>query len=311
MLKDNLKTGISVVIPVYNSSQILPYLVERLSNELPKINMNFEVILVNDGSHDESWKVIESLSEKHQYVRGLCLMRNFGQHNALLAGVRCAIHETIVTMDDDLQNPPEEILALTSRLTDNVDLVYGIPMERRHDNWRNFCSSGVRLSLTPLIGKQNARVVSSFRAFRTILRQAFENYNDPFVSIDVLLTWGAHGVDSVKVQHDTRARGASTYTIFKLASHAIAMLTGFSAFPLRLASFIGFVFVLFGVVILFYVLGFYFIIGGSVPGFPFLASIIALFSGAQLFAIGVIGEYLAKIHFRSMNRPAYIVTQRI
>jgi undecaprenyl-phosphate 4-deoxy-4-formamido-L-arabinose transferase len=311
MIESQLKSGISVVIPVYNSAQILPTLVERLASVLPGLSGEFEVILVNDGSHDESWKVIQSLSAKHQWIRGVCLMRNFGQHNALLAGVRCAIHDIIVTLDDDLQNPPEEILALTSRLSDNVDLVYGIPMERQHQNWRNVCSAGVRLSLTPLIGQYNASVVSSFRAFRTNLRQAFEKYNDPFVSIDVLLTWGAHGVDSVKVKHDARARGTSSYTIFKLVSHAIAMLTGYSAFPLRLASFTGFAFVLFGIFILFYVIGLYFINKGSVPGFPFLASIIALFSGAQLFAIGIIGEYLAKIHFRSMNRPAYIVAQRI
>jgi glycosyltransferase involved in cell wall biosynthesis len=306
-----LKSGVSVIIPVYNSALILPELVERLAKVLPGLHGNFEVVLVNDGSRDASWRVIQELGANFKWIRGVCLMRNFGQHNALLAGVRCAIHDIIVTLDDDLQNPPEEILALTSRLSDNVDLVYGIPMERQHENWRNVCSAGVRLSLTPLIGQYNASVVSSFRAFRTNLRQAFEKYNDPFVSIDVLLTWGAHGVDSVKVKHDARARGTSSYTIFKLVSHAIAMLTGYSAFPLRLASFTGFAFVLFGIFILIYVIGLYFINKGSVPGFPFLASIIALFSGAQLFAIGIIGEYLAKIHFRSMNRPAYIVAQRI
>ena len=310
-MKRKLIPGISVVVPVYNSEGMLPELVARLGAVLKGLGIAFELILVNDGSRDNSWLCIEKIVAEKSWVVGVDLMRNYGQHNALLCGLRVAQYATIVTLDDDLQNPPEEIPCLVSKISGCMDLVYGIPVERRHETWRNLCSASVRLSLRPLIGKQNARVVSSFRAFRTNLRQAFENYSDPFVSIDVLLAWGAREVGAVEVHHHPRAQGNSTYTLFKLTSHAVAMLTGFSAFPLRLASLTGFVFVLFGMAILLYVGGFYITNGGSVPGFPFLASIIALFSGAQLFALGVIGEYLAKIHFRSMNRPAYVINSRI
>src|SRR5207248_5274259 len=126
-------------------------------------------------------------------------------------------------------------------------------------------------------------------------------------SIDVLLTWGTTRFAAIPVQHDARKVGTSNYTFRKLLTHALNMITGFSALPLQIAILVGFVFTLFGVGVLIYVVGRYLIFGGSVPGFPFLASAIAIFSGAQLFALGIMGEYLARMHFRMMDRPAYVV----
>jgi undecaprenyl-phosphate 4-deoxy-4-formamido-L-arabinose transferase len=158
-----------------------------------------------------------------------------------------------------------------------------------------------------LIGAENARNVSSFRAFRVQLRAAFGQFHGPFVSLDVLLSWGTQRFASVLVAHESRVSGTSTYSFVKLASHALDMMTGFSTWPLRLSSLVGLTFTAFGGLVLVYVLVSYVVRAGSLPGFPFLASIIAIFSGAQLFALGVFGEYLARIHFRSMNRPTYVV----
>ena len=306
-----LPAGVSIVTPVYNSAVLLPLLVSRVESAMANSGTPFELILVNDGSADESWNTILGLAKERCWIRGVCLMRNYGQHNALLCGVRSAKYSTTVTLDDDLQNPPEEIHALLASQAGGADLTYGAPIQRRHGKWRDLSSYLVRMSLRPLIGKDAARVVSSFRAFRTSLREAFAEFSGPFVSVDVLLSWGAQRVASVEVSHHERAHGKSTYSFFKLASHAVTMLTDFSTWPLRLASLTGFLFVLFGMAILLYVLGTYLINGGSLPGFPFLASTIALFSGAQLFALGVIGEYLAKMHFRSMSRPAYVVDKEL
>jgi hypothetical protein len=151
-----------------------------------------------------------------------------------------------------------------------------------------------------------AKNVSAFRIFRTQLREAFAGYQTPFVSIDVLLTWATTRFGSVMVPFEPRRSGSSNYTFTKLVRHALDMMTGFSTAPLQLASLIGFSCTLFGIGVFFYVFGRY-CLEGSVPGFPFLASIIAIFSGAQLFALGVIGEYLARMHFRTMNRPVYII----
>ncbi|RKY11318.1 MAG: glycosyltransferase [Planctomycetota bacterium] len=298
--------GISVVVPVYNSRETLKDLVNRLESVLGSCDGTFEVILVNDGSKDNSWQVIEELANGHKLVKGLNLMRNYGQHNALLAGIRAARYATIVTIDDDLQQPPEEIPKLLGKLNDGCDVVYGTPQAKQHGFWRNLASQIVRLALTSVMNAKTARNVSAFRAFRTQLRDSFACYDGPFVSIDVLLTWSTKRFASVSVRHEQRSSGESNYTFLKLVSHALDMITGFSTLPLRLASFMGFLFSLFGFGLLIYVVTGY-LIRGSIPGFPFLASIVAIFAGAQLFALGVIGEYLARIHFRTMGRPSYSI----
>jgi glycosyltransferase involved in cell wall biosynthesis len=298
--------SLSVVIPVYNSEAALVELIKRLGDVLPNVSIQFEAILVNDGSKDKSWEVIRDTCKEHEWVLGINLMRNYGQHNALLCGIRMAKNEIIVTMDDDLQHPPEEIPKLLDKLAEGYDVVYGKPQKERHGLWRDLASQLTKMTMQSAMGIDNARDVSAFRVFRTHLRDAFANYQSPFVSIDVLLTWGTTNFSAVSVRHDQRHFGESNYNFCKLARHVVTMMTGFSVLPLRLASIIGFIFTLFGLGILVYVIGYYLIEGGTVPGFPFLASIVALFSGAQLFALGIIGEYIASMHFRMMERPPYI-----
>lgn len=299
---------LSVVIPVYRSQATLPTLVQRLEPILAALAREYELVFVNDGSPDGSWKVIEQLSAQHCWVRGICLMRNYGQHNALLAGIRAARFDTIVTMDDDLQHPPEELPKLLARMEEGYDVVYGAPEQEQHGLLRDLASLITKIALQSAMGAETARVVSAFRVFRTPLREAFASYHGPFVNIDVLLTWGTTKFGSVRVRHDQRTIGKSTYTWTRLVHHALNMMTGFSVLPLQLASVIGLVFTLFGICVLLYVCGRYFLSGTTVAGFPFLASIIAIFSGAQLFALGIIGEYLARMHFRSMDKPPYAIS---
>src|SRR5690606_4578595 len=189
------------------------------------------------------------------------------------------------------------------------DVVYGEPIFKQHGLGRRLATRLVVRTLGAL-GGETAPMVSSFRAFRTELRDRFAAYTGPDVSIDGLLTWGTDRFRSVKVRHDERAHGSSNYSLVKLIRHALTMVTAFSTRPLRLASTLGFFVLLFGIAVLVYVLGRLAIEQRSVPGFPFLASIISIFSGAQLFAIGVIGEYLARVHVRVMSRPSYAVAAR-
>jgi undecaprenyl-phosphate 4-deoxy-4-formamido-L-arabinose transferase len=240
-------------------------------------------------------------------VRGIDLMRNYGQHNALLCGIRAARHEVVVTMDDDLQHPPEELPKLLAQLDEGWDVVYGTPLAEQHGFLRDMASRITKLALQSAMGAETARHVSAFRVFRTQLRDAMSSYRSQHVSIDVLLTWGSTRFATVTVRHDPRRIGTSNYTFRRLVTHALNMLTGFSTFPLQLASLSGFAFTLFGIGVLVYVVVRYLVQGTSVPGFPFLASMIAIFSGAQLFALGIIGEYLSRMHFRMMERPPYTV----
>lgn len=299
--------SVSVVIPVFNSAEVLEALLRRLLWVMEAHASRFEVILIDDGSRDRSWHVISSVAKEHGTVRGISLMRNYGQHNALLCGIRTARGDIIVTMDDDLQHPPEEIPKLLDKLTEGYDVVYGTPQTEQHGFWRDVASRVTKLALQSAMSVDVARNVGAFRAFRTEVRDAFESYRGAFVSIDVLLTWGTTRFAAIPVPHESRLAGLSNYTFRKLVTHALNMMTGFSVLPLQLASLTGFAFTLFGLSILVYVVGRYLIQGGSIPGFPFLASTIAIFSGAQLFALGIIGEYLARIHFRMMDRPTYVV----
>lgn len=296
----------SVVIPVYNGAETLPLLVEQLGAVLAHICDSFEVILVNDGSPDDSWAVIEQLSHQYVWVRGIQLMRNYGQHNATLCGVRAARYTITITMDDDLQHPPEEIPLLLAKLSEGYDVVYGIPQRRPHSWWRNGFSVIIKRALADIMGIKTIRDIGAFRAFRTQLREAFLNYSNPNVILDVLLAWGTTRFAAITVTEKPRETGQSNYNFARLFRVTMVVLTGFSTLPLRFASALGFGFTLFGIAIFIYVIAVT-LLHGSIPGFPFLASIIALFSGMQLFALGIIGEYLARIFDRSMDRPAYII----
>jgi glycosyltransferase involved in cell wall biosynthesis len=297
---------LSIVVPVYNSAGSLPTLVERLTNVLDDAG-DYEIVLVNDGSTDSSWSVVEQLAAERARVRGIDLMRNYGQHNALLAGIRAARNPVVVTLDDDLQNPPEEIPKLLAKLDEGNDVVYGAWRVPAHGLLRNLATRLTKLALRGAIGSEVANEVSAYRAFRTELRDAFADFAGPYVSIDVLLSWGTSRFAATPVRHDPRAVGRSSYGFARLATHALNVLTGFSTRPLRIASLVGLTFTLVGGVVLVLVIVRYFISGRVVPGFPFLAAIIAIFSGAQLLTLGIIGEYLARMHVRIMDRPPYAV----
>lgn len=304
--------SLSVVVPVYRSERSIGLLVEDLANELPKLSSDYEVILVEDGGGDNSWSVIRSLCKRYAFVRGFKLMRNFGQHNALLCGILEARHEVTVTMDDDLQHPTSYIGVLLDKLSDGFDVVYGSPVSERHSLLRNLASLTTKLALQSAMGAETARKVSAFRAFRTDLRASFSHFRSPLVNIDVLLTWSTTSFAAVTAPHAPRSIGKSNYTWGKLVSHAFNMITGFSTLPLRIASALGLIMTGFGCVILVYIiLSQLFAFRFVVPGFTFTVSLIAIFAGAQMFALGIIGEYLARMHLRIMDRPVYIVKESI
>jgi glycosyltransferase involved in cell wall biosynthesis len=306
-----LTPEISVVVPVYNSGPTLRPLSARVAEALGTRALEYELVLVNDGSADDSWERITELTRLDPRVRGLDLARNYGQHNALLAGIRAARGRTIVTIDDDLQNPPEEIAKLLEKLDEGYDVVYGSASERQEGLLRALGTRLTKWALKIAIGSEIAGQVSAFRAFRTDLRDVFGDFQGPYVSIDALLGWGTSRFAAVPVRHDPRVAGRSNYGFIRLATHALNVLTGFTTRPLRIASLIGLALTLMGAGILVLVLVRYFVEGDKVPGFPFLASIISIFSGAQLLTLGIIGEYVARMHVRVMDRPAYALREEI
>ena len=298
--------GVSIVVPTYKSPTTLTELVER--TELLGLNA-FEIIIVDDGNNDATWEQIGLLSQTNKSVVGLRLGRNFGQHSALLAGVRKAKYSQIVTIDDDLQNPPEEIPNLLAKLVDGVDVVYGVSTQVRQNVWRRFTSRTAKAIFAKVLGFESAISISSFRAFRTQLREGFAGELGPHVSLDALLTWSTSRFSTLEVEHHARRVGKSNYSFTKLVRFMLDTATSYSTRPLRLATTLGFITTLFGLLLLVWVVGNAIFVGDSVPGFPFLAASIAVFSGVQLVVLGILGEYLGKIHFRAMNKPTFSVSE--
>jgi glycosyltransferase involved in cell wall biosynthesis len=308
---DLAAASVSVVVPVYNSERTLAELAARLEKVLTPLVKSYEIIFVNDGSRDQSWEEILKLAAQKRFIRGFNLMTNYGQHNALIAGIDEAKHEIILTIDDDLQHPPEEIPRLLEKLCKGYDVVYGRPATRSHSTWRNFSSKILKTTLKVVLGAEMGGHSSAFRAFRADLRRGFKNFRDAQLSIDVLLSWSAARVTHIMVEHHNRKVGKSGYTMRKLFILAFNMLTGYSTLPLRIASWIGLFSALNGLGIFLYVVIRRLLQTNYVPGFAFLAAEIALFAGLQLFAVGVIGEYIARLHFRTMGKPPYVVREEI
>ncbi len=302
--------SISVVIPCYRSAATLPRLVERLVPVLSDLGESFEVILVVDGSPDDTWGVAASLADRDAHVRAVRLSRNYGQHNALLAGARLARYEITVTMDDDLQHLPEEIPALIGALSGDVELVYGVARTEEHGWLRSAASRSVKMAMSAGMNIDGASQISAFRAYRTYLRDAFAGLVSPDVNIDVALSWATTRATSVTVDMQPRAEGTSNYTPKLLLRHALNMVLGYSAAPLRFVIYLGVACGLIGTTLLGVILYQYFSDKIQVAGFTTLASMIAIFSSAQMVAIGILGEYIGRIHHANAGRPTYVVRER-
>jgi hypothetical protein len=265
---------VSVVVPCYRSAATLPTLVAGLNEVLPAAAAMYEIILVVDGSPDGTWDVAHALAQQHTTVRAIRLARNYGQHNALVAGMRAARFDVIVTMDDDLQHPPSQVPVLLAALTDGVDLVYGLPQAEEHGFFRSL-----------------------------------DQVNGPHVSIDVALSWGTTRVSAVEVRMEERASGQSGYTFTMLVRHALNMVLGYSTVPLRLVTYLGFAVGAAGLMLFARLIWLYVVGRTSVAGFTTISAMIAMFSSVQMIAIGVLGEYVGRIHSGGMGRPTYVIRE--
>jgi undecaprenyl-phosphate 4-deoxy-4-formamido-L-arabinose transferase len=277
---------------------------------MPGVTPHYEVILVVDSS-DDTWDVASALACKYEPVQALRMARNYGQHNALVAGVRAARYDVVITMDDDLQHPPEEIPKLVAALTDDLDLVYALFEAEEHGAVRNFLSRAAKAGVFRAMGVQDASLLSAFRIFRTFLRAGFDRVQGPDVSVDVALSWATTRVGAVTVRMDDRAEGRSGYTFRSLVKHALNMMMGYTTKPLRLVTYLGFLIGVCGVLLAIRLLWLYFHGDTKVAGFTTIATMVAIFSSAQMIAIGVLGEYLGQLHSRGMGRPTYVVRERV
>lgn len=297
----------SVVVPVYNSADTLPELIKRLSQVFSSINRSYEIITIDDGSKDSSWNELKKLQKQnHNNLTAIQLMRNFGQHNAIMCGFRAASGRFIITLDDDLQNPPEEIPKLIEKIErEELDLVYGYYKEKKHHLVRNLGSNLTQWFYRAAFNRDNG--VSAFRIIRRELIDCANNYNRNYTYLDGLFAWNSTRISEIQVQHDNRRVGESGYSARKLIVLATNLFTNFTLLPLQLVSLLGITMALFGFVAAIYYTYAKIVNDIAVPGFASVMIAIVCFSGIQLLSIGVIGEYLGRLHINSNQKPQYVV----
>lgn len=298
---------ISVVVPVYNSAEILPALYSRLRAVLTDAGRSFELIFVDDGSQDASWSTLERLhAADPSHVVAIQLMRNFGQHNALMCGFRRARGDYVITMDDDLQHPPEEIPKLLAAIEqDRLDLVYGAYDRKRHGVAKNVASRIVNLFYRAVF--QSPVTVTAFRVMRRELLETILSYSLNFTFVDGLLAWNTRRIGEVTVAHHPRAAGRSGYRFGKLLTLALNLFTNFSLVPLQLVSFCGVTAAIFGFGLGLYYLVQYTMSGITVPGFASTIVSILVLGGLQLLGLGILGEYVGRLHLNVNSKPQYSV----
>ena len=301
-----MSVKLSVVIPVYRSQATLRELHRRLVAALEPVEPNFEIILVEDCGGDDSWRVINEIAARDERVRGVQLSRNFGQHAATICGFSQARGEWIATLDDDLEQAPESLPDLYRKALEGHDLVYGVYPHRSHKAWRNLTSATARWLFNKAIPSLNYEY-TSFRVIRGDLARELQRFDSPFPFVDGYLSWLTNRCASVEVPHGARVSGSSNYTFRKLLTHTINIFVTFSDMPLRMASWLGLLSFLLGMGWLAFIV-LRFLVGGiSVSGFASIMAGILLFGGVQLLVLGVFGEYLGRINFKSSKKPLFLV----
>jgi undecaprenyl-phosphate 4-deoxy-4-formamido-L-arabinose transferase len=296
---------LSVVIPVYNSAPIMRQLLSRLRNVLDPLEIRYEFVMVDDGSPDDSWRVLSGLQqEEPETITAVQLMRNYGQHNALMCGFRHARGELIITMDDDLQHPPEEIPKLLAAIRENdYDLVYGCYDKKKHPLLKNTGSMVVNMFFRRVF--RLPVTVTAFRIFRRELLTAILSYTRPFTFIDGLLAWNTRRVGTTTVEHHPRPIGRSGDSLGKMITLALNLFTNFSLIPLQMVSLVGTAAAAAGLLTGFYYLVLHFTGSIVTPGYASIIVSILTLGGLQLLGLGIIGEYLGRLHLNVNAKPQY------
>lgn len=297
---------VSIVIPVYRAEKTLHELYRRIVAVMEQSQLSFELILVEDSGGDQSWRIIQEIAAEDGRVQGINFSRNFGQHAATICGFSASRGQWVITLDDDLEQAPEHIPALYEKALLGADLVYGVYSERTHSKWRNITSALARWMFNKAIPSLNY-AYTSYRVIRGDIARALSQFDSPYPFVDGYLSWLTNNYATVPVSHDSRAHGESNYTLKKLLTHTVNIFVTFSDLPLRLATWLGFAAFLLGVGWLF-VIFISFLTGQvTVSGYASIMAGILAFGGIQLLVLGVFGEYLGRINFKSSRKPLYLI----
>lgn len=309
MSEQNNSIEISVVIPVYNSEDNLSELTVRIQQALT--DFPFEIIYVNDCSRDGSWALIEKLGEKYNFVKGLSLIKNSGQDNAIIAGFNFACGNYVVVMDDDLQHNPNDIITLYEKCKEGYHVCFANFDTKKQAAWKNMGSwlNGKVAEL--LINKPKGVYLSPFEIIKREVVDEIIKYKGPFPYIQGLIFNITTNVTQVDIEHHKRYKGSSNYNLIKSVSVFLRLTTGYSVKPLRIATFIGIVSSLLGFLLIPYYIYKYFFDQYNVAGFTTIIVLMLLFGGLILLSLGLIGEYIGRLYIYANNKPQYVVYKRV
>jgi undecaprenyl-phosphate 4-deoxy-4-formamido-L-arabinose transferase len=305
---------LSIVVPVYRSAECLAELVSRVADTCQELGIAYELILVDDCSPDHSWQVIQELSLTDPAVVGILLRKNFGQDNAIMAGLNSAQGRSIVIMDDDLQHDPEDISPLLAKLNEGYDVVYAKYRQTHQKLWKNLGSWFNGRVAQIVLGKPENIYLSPYKAIRSDVVGEIIRYRGPYPYVDGLLFRTTSNIGQITVQHHPRYSGVGSYTLWKSLSVWSRLCTNFSVVPLRLATITGGlsagVGLSAGAGFLIYRLC-YPAIGLETQGWASIIVSVLVLGGLQLLTIGMLGEYVGQMHLNINSRPQYVERARL
>lgn len=305
--------AVSIVVPVYRSESILPLLVAQVQAAMQVSDVwdRFELILVNDASPDGSWQVIRELVARYPFVKGVCLARNFGQHNATMAGLNHAAGDVVVIMDDDLQHPPQTIMSLVAAVRDGFDVCYTTYINRKHSAWKRLGSWFNDRVASFLLSKPRGLYLSSYKAVHRRVVQEVIRYDGPYAYVDGLILDITRHITSVPIHHQMRHEGKGNYGLRRSISLWLKMATSFSIIPLRIASFTGMFLAAVSAVAMLVVIVEKLRHPETPAGWASMLVIVLFMGGLQLLCLGVIGEYLGRAYLKLNHKPQFAVRERI
>ncbi|MHB9075199.1 MAG: glycosyltransferase [Desulfobaccales bacterium] len=303
---------ISVVIPVYNEEENLRELGQRLIGTLTGMGRTFEIIFVDDGSTDRSWELLTGLNAQYpQYIRALQFQRNFGQHQAIFAGFQAARGQVMVTLDADLQNPPEEIPRLVAKLAEGYDTVGGWRENRQDSLFRKLPSQLVNYLMSRVTGVKLRDYGCMLRAYRREVIDSINQCHESSSFIPALANLFSHRVAEIPVGHAERERGQSKYSLIKLLRLNFDLMTGFSNLPIHLVGFMGVAIALLGLLFGLFLFIRRILVGPEVGGVFTLFAILFVFVGLNTLGLALIGEYVGRIYREVRQRPRFIIRKTL
>ena len=301
----------SIVIPVYKSERSLKELYQRICRCFESIDSDFEIIMVEDCGNDNSWQILKDIRGKDKRVKIIQLMKNFGQHNALMCGLSHCRGDYAITIDDDLQNPPEEIPKLIHAIgKSNFDIVYGIPKTKKHSLFKNIGSNLYFWCINQGAKSMKPVVMSSFRVIHKNVVEVLVQNKTPNPLVGTLLMNITESVGFVFVEHHKRYYGRSTYRLRGLTKHFLNGILYQSILPLKLVFYLGIFCCILSALLGSYYLLLYFFGQIGPPGWMTIVLLILFFSGLTMFSIGIIGEYLLRIIQEVSFVPQYTIREK-